>query len=76
MPQIGATQPSVIQIRALQIGVAEIRLSKIGAPQRETLQLGMRKVGFFAALPAEVSQARWSARTPCSWSNDISLSTG
>ena len=54
MPQIGATQASVIQIRALQTCVAEIRLSKIGAPQREALQLRMRKVGFFPALPIRV----------------------
>jgi hypothetical protein len=33
MPQVGAAQASVIQIRALQTGMAEIRFPKIGAPQ-------------------------------------------
>jgi hypothetical protein len=54
MPQIGAAQASVIQVRALQICVAEIRLAKIGAPQRKALQLGMRKVSFFTAFPIGV----------------------
>jgi hypothetical protein len=54
VPQIGATQASVIQIRTLQTCVAEICLAKIGAPQGKTLQLGMRKVGFFADLPIGV----------------------
>jgi len=52
MPQVRATQARVIQICALQIGVAQIGLPKIGAPQREALQLGIRKVGFCAALPS------------------------
>ena len=39
----------MIEVRALQACVAEIRFPKIGAPQRETLQLRMRKIGSFAA---------------------------
>jgi hypothetical protein len=58
MPQIGASQASVIQIRALQICVAEVRLAKIDAPQRKALQLGTRKVGLFTAFPSESNQAQ------------------
>jgi len=48
VPQNGTAQAGVIQIRALQKGMAEIRLAKIGAPQGETLQLRMLKIGFLA----------------------------
>jgi hypothetical protein len=64
MPQIGAAQARVIQIRALQICVAEIRLAKIGAPQRKALQLGMRKAGFFTAFPIGVQPGTVLCKNP------------
>jgi hypothetical protein len=76
MPQVRATQARVIHIRALQIGVAQIGLPKIGAPRRDTRQLGIRKVGSFAALPIGTQPGTVLSKDPGNWSNGTSLSTG